>query len=437
MQNKKKEYDIEGLGMAADKANSMSQPSFQPVGLKLEKQSTPIVPMRADGYQMAVDKANSMKQPEFKTSTLFPVQGVMGGMKQSAKDMAAYNVVKNKDNKEYDPNLNYTELMYEAIARGDYGAAKEYERLHNLKNGDLGLGWENSGIFNYLDTKGIGGLKEAKYNEIQDYINQGFNYNYEEDPEYKAIRSLKEKEADKAYKDGYAQLSTAFDGDIPVNMINKLISSKNEITDQADEYIPQLRQMAYNMYMDKGNNLYNQYNMLANEEATDYNRWLSDRDMFIQGAENAYGRASSEDQTAYQRGQDAINNQYRYDAMRSNTDIANRQIDSTEKLAGMENQYKYDVLDQNLELALMDDANRDADRESNEQITREGYANSKEIAGMNNATSKAIAGMNNANSKAIAGMNNDAAMARLLQEQAFEQPWKEEEFKYKWASLYK
>ena len=415
MQNKKKEYDIEGLGMAQSKAEGMKQPAFETTGLKLEKQNTPIVPMRADGYQMAVDKANSMKQPAFETSRLFPVQGVMGGMKQSAKDMAAYNVVKNKDNKVYDPNLNYTELMYEAIARGDYGAAKEYERLHNVKNGDLGLGWENSGIFNYLDTKGIGGLKEAKYNELQDYINQGFNYNYEEDPEYKAIRSLKEKEADKAYKDGYAQLSTAFDGDIPVNMINKLISSKNEITDQADEYIPQLRQMAYNMHMDKGNNLYNQYNMLANEEAMDYNRWLSDRDMFIQGAENAYGRSSNAEQTAYNRSQDAINNQYRYDAMTSNENIANRQIDSNEKIAGWDRDYKKDSLAQNWELALMDDENRDADRLSNENLTREGYANQKEIT----------------------GMNNDAAMARLIAEQAFNAPYMDEELRIKWANLYK
>ena len=314
MQNKKKEYDIEGLGMAQSKAEGMKQPGYEPVGLKLEKQSTPIVPMRADGYQMAMNKANDMKQPAFTPTTLFPMQGAAGNMATAAYNIATGNtnqtvnpnILPDKNIKEYDPEKNYTALMYDAIARGDYGAAKEYERLHNVKNGDMGLGYENSGIFNYIDTKGLGGLKDAKYNELQNHINQGFNYDYEEDPEYKAIRRLKEKESDKAYKDGYAQLSTAFDGDIPVNMINKLISSKNEIVDQADEYIPQLKQMAYNMHMDKTNNLYNQYNMLANEEAMDYNRWLGDRDMFIQGAENAYGRDTYADQTAYNRGRDTI-----------------------------------------------------------------------------------------------------------------------------------
>lgn len=445
MQNKKKEYDIEGLGMATDKANSMSQPSFQPVGLKLEKQNTPIVPMRADGYQMAVDKANSMKQPSFQPATLFPIQGAAFNMATTANNIATGNInnsvnpniLPDKNIKEYDPEKNYTALRNEDIAQGRYGRAKENERLHNVKNGDMGLGYENLGIFNYLDPKGLGGLKEAKYNELQDYINQGFNYNYEEDPEYKAIRRLKEKDADKAYKDGYAQLSTAFDGDIPVNMINKLISSRNEITDQADEYIPQLRQMAYNMYMDKGNNLYNQYNMLANEEAMDYNRWLTDRDMYIKSEETAYNREKDAEQTAYNRGQDAINNQYLYDVMQSNANIANNQIASTEKIAGWDNDYKYDALGQNLYLAELDDANRDADRLSNEKLAAMSDATSRYNTDKSTAASMHNANVSASASKYNTDANNAAAMERLLAEHAFEQPFREDESKYRWASLYK
>ena len=199
-------------------------------------------------------------------------------------------------NKRYDANTDYKAKMNDAIARGDYSAAKEYERLRNEKIGDLGLGYETTGIFNYIDKKGLGGFKEGKRQEIEDYYNKGFQYNHEEDPEYQAMRRLKEKEADKAYKDGYAQMSTAFDGDIPVNMINKLLKTKSEVVDQADSYIPQLRAMAYDMYMDKGNALYNQYNMLANEEAQDYNRWASDRDMFVESSENAYNRKWNEEE---------------------------------------------------------------------------------------------------------------------------------------------
>lgn len=282
-ETKKKKDDIyssDAYNLALGYAEKMRPPTFS--------QASPVKNtsnITSDAYTQAKSYADSMRPPDF--------QPLVPAASQSANT----NTVR----KNYDINADYTSLMNDAIARGDYGAAAQYERLHNEKNGDLGLGYQNSGIFNYLDMNGLGGLKEGKRQELENYMNQGFNYNYEEDPEYQAIRRLKEKEADKAYKDGYAQMSAAFDGDIPVNMMNKLIASKNEIVDQADSYIPELKAAAYNMYMDKANNLYNQYNMLANEEAADYNKWLAERDMFIQGNENEYGRAWNEDERTYGR----------------------------------------------------------------------------------------------------------------------------------------
>lgn len=180
-------------------------------------------------------------------------------------------------------DIDHTQQGIDDAKRGDVVGSMFREKFHNAKDGYYGLGYGASGNFNYIDPKGYGGLLEGKRQEIEDYFNQGFNYNYEDDPEYQAIRRLKEKEADKAYKDGYAQLSRAFDGDIPVNMIDKLLTTKSEITDQADSYIPTLRQMAYDMYLGKGNALYNQYNMLGSEAADDYNRWLTDRNYITDG----------------------------------------------------------------------------------------------------------------------------------------------------------
>lgn len=185
---------------------------------------------------------------------------------------------------------NYTQEGINDAESGNVVGSMFKEKMHNAKDGYYGLGYGASGIFNYIDPKGYSGLLEGKRKEIQDYFNQGFNYNYEDDPEYQVIRKLKEKEADKAYKDGYAQMSRAFDGDIPVNMINKLLATKSDIEDQADNYIPQLRQLAYNMHMDKGNALYNQYNMLGAEAEDDYNRWLTDRNYITSGIESNWNR---------------------------------------------------------------------------------------------------------------------------------------------------
>ena len=194
----------------------------------------------------------------------------------------------NKSGRTYDPNINYMQESMNAAAKGDLAGAMYNERMHNIKDGDMGLGWGASGMWNYLDSDGLGGRRSAKYDEIENYFRDGFTYDFADDPVYQQILGQKQKEADKAYKDGYAQLSTAFDGDIPVNMINKLLTTKSEIVDSADSYIPQLRQMAYDMYMDKGNQLYNQYGLLDAMADEDYDKFLADRDFRAQGVRDAY-----------------------------------------------------------------------------------------------------------------------------------------------------
>lgn len=204
----------------------------------------------------------------------------------------------------WSPDVNYSQGMWNDIDSGNLVGAMYKERMHNAKDGDLGLGYGASGMFNYQDTQGLGGLREGKYNEIQDYFDRGFQYDYRDDEQYHAMRKLKEKEADKAYKDGYAQLSRSFDGDIPVNMINKLLTTKSEIVDQADSYIPTLRQMAYDMYRDKGNQLYNQYGLLNNLVQEDKQDFYADRDFITQGVRNTYADKVNREQTDYVRGID-------------------------------------------------------------------------------------------------------------------------------------
>jgi hypothetical protein len=177
------------------------------------------------------------------------------------------------------------------------------EMMHNEKNGYLGLGYANSHIFNYDDP--YRGDLDRQREAIEN--RDPFSYDYREDDLYKSILSQKEKEAQKAYNDGYAQLSRQFDGDIPVNMINKLITTKGEIIDQADSYIPQLRQLAYGMYQDEGNKMLTDYNLTQQAAAEDYDRWRSDRDFIISGIENEYSRDKYDKEFEYNKGIDERN----------------------------------------------------------------------------------------------------------------------------------
>lgn len=218
-----------------------------------------------------------------------------------------------------DRNTNYTQGSIDSAKVGNIPGAMFGERFHNEKDGAYGLGYGASGIFNYIDPKGYSGLKERKLKEIEDHYNAGFDYDYTDDPQYKAMRKLKEKEAEKAYKDGYAQLSRAFDGDIPVNMINKLLATKGEITDQADSYIPTLRQLAYNMYLGKGNALQNEYSMIDNAAKEDYNRWLTDRGYITQGIYDDVNRRYQldRDRIADERYEDELQRTYINDAIKA------------------------------------------------------------------------------------------------------------------------
>lgn len=200
-----------------------------------------------------------------------------------------------------DLNEDYMQKMYYSEDEGDVPGAMYNEKLHNEKNGYLGLGYENSHIYNYDDP--YRGDLDRQREAIEN--REPFSYDYREDDVYKSILRLKEKEAEKAYNDGYAQLTRQFDGDIPVNMINKLLTTKGEIIDQADSYIPQLRQMAYQMHQDEGDRMLQNYGLTQNAAAEDYARWSADRDFYVSGLENKYARDMAREQFDYGKERDA------------------------------------------------------------------------------------------------------------------------------------
>ena len=237
-------------------------------------------------------------ESEFKTKTkaLFPTVnpaiGTTSTVKPAVKNAAAPAVGMPAVLEGKDLTPNYTQRMWDDTKEGNYASAMYNEMMHNEKNGYLGLGYANSHIFNYDDPYRGDLDRQREAIESRD----PFSYDYREDDLYKSILRLKEKEADQAYKDGYAQLSRQFDGDIPVNKINKLLTTKGEIIDQADSYIPQLRQLAYGMYQDEGNKMLQDYGLTKQLADEDYSRWLGDRDFVVGGIENKYGRDMAREQ---------------------------------------------------------------------------------------------------------------------------------------------
>ncbi len=202
----------------------------------------------------------------------------------------------------YDIGTNFMAESQKAESVGNFGTAKEMEYLHNQKIGELGLPYQTSHKYNYLDP--YAGDVERARKKISEF--EPFSYDYETDENYLAMKKLKEKEAQKAYDDGYAQMSRAFDGDIPVNMINKLLTTKNEIEDSADNYIPQLRALAHDMYREELGDLYKEYGIAADMAKEDYGRWSDELRMREEGILNSIAKSERDRAFEYGKERDAI-----------------------------------------------------------------------------------------------------------------------------------
>lgn len=187
-------------------------------------------------------------------------------------------------------DTDFQAMIDDAIARGDFGSAKMFENLRNQKLSYMNSPYSETHVFNYNDP--YRGQMERMREDIQN--REAFEYDYRNDPQYKALRALKEREARKAYNDGYGEMSKQFEGGVPVAMINKLIDTREGIEAQADNYIPQLKQMAYEMYMNEGDQMMRNYAMMQDAANQDYNRWTLDRDMYVSGKQNAYDRGYGE-----------------------------------------------------------------------------------------------------------------------------------------------
>ena len=165
--------------------------------------------------------------------------------------------------KRYDPNVDYAAKKTEAVNSGNYAQAAQYEKLRNEKIGDLQLPYALTDDFNYIDRNGYGGAADRLYRQIENYNQNGFNYDYKNDPRYQQLLNQQKKEAETQYENGLAELSQRFGGDVPANLVAGLLKAKQDTIDSADSYIPQLWQMAQDMWMNEGNQLYNQYNLAA------------------------------------------------------------------------------------------------------------------------------------------------------------------------------
>ena len=171
--------------------------------------------------------------------------------------------------------------------------------------------------------------------QINEYLNkimnrEEFSYNFNEDALYQQYKDIYTQMGLMAMMDTMGQASTMTGG--YGNSYAQTVGQQayNQQLSQLNNVLPELYQMAFDRYAYEGDQLYNQYGMLMDQENMDYNRyldsynqWANTRDYLAGQANTLYQQEwneylASNDQawneyTAnYQEGRDTIDDQ-RYD----------------------------------------------------------------------------------------------------------------------------
>lgn len=143
-------------------------------------------------------------------------------------------------------------------------------------------------------------LKDAMINRTP------FSYDALSDPLYQQYRKQYTREAGRSAEDVLGK-AAALTGGMPSTAA---ITASQQASDyqkaKMNDKIPELQQLAYSMYLNEGNRMNDQLNMLLGLEQNDYNRYLTDREYEYQLGRDALADQRYADELAYARERDAI-----------------------------------------------------------------------------------------------------------------------------------
>lgn len=240
---------------------------------------------------------------------------VSDGIDEKTKEIKDYSTADTVQYKNgYDINQNHTANTYESLGNGDFYTTKQEAQAHNDKVRDTGLPYAPINDFTWSNPYGY--AMEKKLNEINDYTKKGFKYTPEEDAVYQSLDKRYKSQALDNYNDSITSLARQYGGEIPAYL--KQIAKNNYMTEagKANDAIPTLSQMAWDMWGDTRNDMYNQYNLLANENAQDYMRFRDNLNWIIDSQNNMYNRKVTD------RQMDQTDRQYELDKEKHNLSLS-------------------------------------------------------------------------------------------------------------------
>lgn len=161
------------------------------------------------------------------------------------------------------------------------------------------------------------GTYEDQLNTLFDKIQnrEPFQYDVNADPLYQQYKDKYVQQGKLAMKDTMGQAAGLTGGYGSTYSQKVGQQTYDSYLQNLSDVIPQLYGMSYDMYKDKGNDLMQQYGLVGQQRDTEYNRYrdeLSDynyqQELARQLEEQEYNRRLTEENTAYNRQQQAYSN---------------------------------------------------------------------------------------------------------------------------------
>ena len=322
----------------------------------------------ANGMKEAADEAAAVRNNAgYKTDSWgnytgsYSSGGSSGGSSSSSKTNSQYTAP-NLGNT-YDPDTDYQAIIKTAEAYGDYQTAAKAEQLRNQKILSQGLTeWDTTnkyGDYLYSQWMQQNNLEnalnknnqwdqgydndnpkaeyenpyksqiDAKLNEVLN--RDDFSYNALDDPLYQQYAEMYQREGDRARRDTLAEVAASAGG-MNSYAITAAQQANNYYNSQLNDKVPELYQLAYQMYLNDLETKVQDLNILQNMDATQYSRyrdtindWYADKQFAYGLYQDAVNQGNW--QTTYDNNNYWANKEFEYKDMWKNKEYTDNRAD--------------------------------------------------------------------------------------------------------------
>ena len=210
--------------------------------------------------------------------------------------------------KTYNPNTDYQAIINQAVANKDYLLAAQAEQLRNQKI--VGEGSPYHLTYNYTqylvdDIKDRYTQPEFSYDvakptepkedpRIDKYLNkylnrEAFSYDVTNDPLYQQYKQMYQREGDRAMKETLAE-AAAGAGGMNTYAVTAAQQANNYYNSQLNDRIPELYQLAYDMYLNDIELQIQDLGILQDMSDRQYNRYRDTMSDWYKDKNFAYGQ---------------------------------------------------------------------------------------------------------------------------------------------------